>query len=122
MISSVAGWLMTCGARRASGPDRRSRSLGTGVIQALVEPDGERATVPDRGANAVWAPDDVPEALIANASLLHVVGYVLLDEASRRRALTAMAHARAHGVPISLDPSSHAPLCVALTSCRWWAR
>ena len=84
--------------------------LGTGVIQVLVEPDGERTMVPDRGANAVWAPDDVPEALIAGASLLHVVGYVLLDEASRRGALTAMAHARAHGVPISLDPSSHAPL------------
>ena len=48
--------------------------------------------------------------MIANASLLHVVGYVLLDEESRRGALTAMAHARAHGVPISLDPSSHAPL------------
>jgi ribokinase len=83
---------------------------GTGVIQVLVEPDGERTMVPDRGANAVWIPDDAPEALIANASLLHVVGYILLDEASRRGALTAMAHARAHGVPISLDPSSHAPL------------
>jgi sugar/nucleoside kinase (ribokinase family) len=48
--------------------------------------------------------------LIASASLLHVVGYVLLDEESRRGALMALAHARAHGVPISLDPSSHAPL------------
>jgi ribokinase len=83
---------------------------GTGVIQVLVEPDGERTMVPDRGANAAWASSDVPEALVAGASLLHVVGYVLLDEASRRGALTAMAFARAHGVPISLDPSSHAPL------------
>jgi ribokinase len=83
---------------------------GTGVIQVFVEPDGERTMVPDRGANAVWTPDDVPEALIDGASLLHVVGYVLLDEASRRGALTAIAHARARGVPISLDPSSHAPL------------
>ena len=30
---------------------------GTGVIQVLVEPDGERTMVPDRGANAVWAPE-----------------------------------------------------------------
>jgi ribokinase len=83
---------------------------GTGVIQVLVEPDGERTMVPDRGANAVWASGDIPEALIASASLLHVVGYVLLDEESRRGALTAMVHARVHGVAISLDPSSHAPL------------
>ena len=86
------------------------RERGTGVIQVLVEPDGERTMAPDRGANAVWAPSDVPEALIASASLLHVVGYVLLDEASRRGALAGMSYARAHGVPISLDPSSHAPL------------
>ena len=29
----------------------------TGVIQVLVEPDGERTMVPDRGANAVWTQD-----------------------------------------------------------------
>lgn len=83
---------------------------GTGAIQVLVEPDGERTMVPDRGANAAWAPDDVPAELIASAELLHVVGYVLLDAESRPGALTAMAIARAHGVPVSLDPSSHGPL------------
>ena len=48
--------------------------------------------------------------LIAGADLLHVVGYVLLDRASQPGALTAMAYARKYGIPISLDPSSHAPL------------
>ena len=55
----------------------------TGVIQVLVEPDGERTMAPDRGANAAWAQDDVSETLIAGADLLHVVGYVLLDRASQ---------------------------------------
>ena len=82
----------------------------TAVIQVLVEPGGERTMVPDRGANAVWTGDEAPESLIARADLLHVVGYVMLDEQSRRGALQAMQYARAHGVPISLDPSSHAPL------------
>lgn len=82
----------------------------TGAIQVLVEPDGERTMVPDRGANAFWAASDVPEALIAGAELLHVVGYVLLDRESQPGALAAMALARAHGVPMSLDPSSHGPL------------
>lgn len=86
------------------------RSRRTGVIQVLVEPGGERTMVPDRGANAVWPADEISEALIASADLLHVVGYVLLDRASQPGALAALALARRHGIPISLDPSSHAPL------------
>ncbi len=66
--------------------------------------------VPDRGTNAHWEGGDVAEQLIAQASLLHIVGYVLIDAESRPGALQAMAYARAHGVPISLDPSSHGPL------------
>ena len=82
----------------------------TGVIQVLVEPDGERTMAPDRGANAAWAQDQISETLIAGAEVLHVVGYVLLDRESRPAALAAMRLARRHAVPISLDPSSHAPL------------
>ncbi len=93
---------------------------GTGVIQVLVEPDGERTMVPDRGANALWSEADVPAGLIERARLLHVVGYVLLDATSRRGALAAMARARAADVPISLDPSSHAPL-LALTAGGFWS-
>lgn len=96
------------------------RERGTGVIQVLVEPGGERTMVPDRGANAHWQEGDVPEALIAGAQLLHVVGYVLFDPGSRHGALRAMQYARAHGVPISLDPSSHGPLA-QLGSERFWS-
>jgi ribokinase len=86
------------------------RTHGTGVIQVLVEPGGERTMVPDRGANAHWTEADVAEELVAGADLVHLVGYALLDEGSRAGALQAMDYARAHGVPISLDPSSHGPL------------
>jgi sugar/nucleoside kinase (ribokinase family) len=95
------------GVERALTIDARRR---TAVIQVLVEPDGERTMVPDRGANAFWTGDEAAEALIASADLLHVVGYVMLEEESRRGALQAMQHAHRHNVPISLDPSSHAPL------------
>ncbi len=91
----------------------------TGVIQVLVEPDGERTMAPDRGANAAWTPDEISETLIAGANLLHVVGYVLLDRESRPGALTAMRYARKHAVPISLDPSSHA-LLRALGPDAFW--
>lgn len=86
------------------------REHGTAVIQVLVEPGGERTMVPDRGANAHWSEADVVEGLVAGAELLHVVGYVLFDDGSRGGALQAMETARAHGVPISFDPSSHGPL------------
>jgi len=92
----------------------------TGVIQVLVEPGGERTMVPDRGANAHWAGTEIAEELIAGAALLHVVGYVLLDAASRQGALQAMRLARQHGVPVSLDPSSHAPL-QALGPASFWS-
>jgi sugar/nucleoside kinase (ribokinase family) len=91
----------------------------TGVIQVLVEPDGERTMAPDRGANAAWARDEVSETLIARADLLHVVGYVLLDRTSQPGALAAMAYARKHDIPISLDPSSHAPL-LSLGADAFW--
>jgi sugar/nucleoside kinase (ribokinase family) len=97
----------------AEGVDRAltiDASRRTAVIQVLVEPDGERTMVPDRGANAFWTGDEAPEALIAGADLLHVVGYVMLDAEGRRGAQQAMHYARVHGVPISVDPSSHAPL------------
>ena len=93
---------------------------GTAVIQVLVEPDGERTMVPDRGANAHWAAGDVSEELISRADWLHVVGYVLYDAESRYGALQAMHYARRHGVPVSLDPSSHAPLR-ALGSAGFWS-
>lgn len=91
----------------------------TGAIQVLVEPDGERTMVPDRGANAVWAAEEAPEALIAGAQRLHVVGYVLQDRHCQPGALAALAHARAHGVPVSLDPSSHGPLLGPGASALW---
>lgn len=104
------------GVERAVTLDRRLR---TAVIQVLVEPGGERTMVPDRGANAVWTGNEAPEELIARADLLHVVGYVMMDAESRRGALQAMMHARAHGVPISLDPSSHAPLAQLGAESFW---
>ncbi len=91
----------------------------TAVIQVLVEPDGERTMVPDRGANAHWQPGELREELVAAADLLHVVGYVLFDPGSRHGALEAMAMARRHGVPISLDPSSHGPLAELGAAAFW---
>ena len=97
----------------------------TGVIQVLVEPDGERTMAPDRGANAVWAQDDISETLIAGADLLHVVGYVLLDRASQPGALTAMAlcaQARRSDQPGSQLPCPSPEAWEQTRSGIWWGR
>jgi ribokinase len=84
----------------------------TGMVVALVGPEGERTMFPDRGANAALAPEDVLPAL-GGARHLHVSGYVLLDDGSREAGLSALAQARAGGSSTSVDLSSAAPLRAA---------
>jgi ribokinase len=83
------------------------RATGTCVV--LVAPDGERTMLPDPGANAALAADDLPG--FDGCRHLHLAGYTLLrDGAPRDAALEALRRARACGMTISLDPSSAAPL------------
>ena len=65
--------------------------------------------LPDAGANAALAPAPLPPG----AAHLHVAGYALLHPGSRPAALALLAAARAAGVPVSVDPSSAAPLARA---------
>ena len=124
--ANVAAWLARAGARRASASaasattppgrgalaelaPRASSALvavdaerPTGTCVVLVDPDGERSMLPDRGANAALAPAPLPE----DAAHLHVAGYALLDPGARPAALPALAEARRLGCPVSVDPAS----------------
>lgn len=84
------------------------RSTGTCVV--LVEADGERTMLPDRGANDALPTSAVEAALAMPPSWLHVSGYTLLDDGSRPAGLAAIALARAADVPTSVDASSAGPL------------
>ena len=97
---------------QAEGVDARlqvdaTRPTGTCVV--LVEPGGERTMLPDAGANAGLRIAPLP----AGASHLHVAGYALLQPGSRPAARALMASALAAGLPVSVDPSSAAPLARA---------
>ena len=91
--------------------------LATGTCVVLVEPGGERSMLPDAGANAALAPTPLPPG----AAHLHVAGYALLRPGSRPAALALLAAARAAGVPVSVDPSSAAPLARAPGFLEWVA-
>jgi sugar/nucleoside kinase (ribokinase family) len=77
----------------------------TGTCIVLVHPGGERTMVPDPGANDALAVADLPDG-----AHLHLTGYTFLREGSRAAGLAALALARERGIPVSVDPSSAAPL------------
>lgn len=82
----------------------------TGACVVLIDPDGERTMLPDRGANDALPVEAVTAALRDRPDWLHVSGYTLFDEGSRPAALTAMRAAHEAAVPVSVDASSASPL------------
>jgi ribokinase len=90
----------------------------TGTIVSLVEPDGQRSMLADRGANLDLRPDDVPAP--EPGGHLHLSGYTLLDPGPRAAGLAALDSATAAGCTVSVDPASTGPLA-AYGVDRWLA-
>jgi sugar/nucleoside kinase (ribokinase family) len=84
----------------------------TGTVVVLVDADGERTMLPDRGANDCLAPADVAAALAGTpgARYLHLSAYTVLDAGSRQAGLYALAAARDLGWRTSVDVASAGPL------------
>lgn len=80
----------------------------TCCIVVLVDAEGQRSMLPDRGANARFSPADVDAAALRGATHLHLSGYVLLDPSSRPGGLAALAAAKDAGLTTSVDPQSAA--------------
>ncbi len=88
-------------ARLARGPE-----TGTGKVVALVDGDGERTLITDRGAGENLCPDDLPDDLFGPGGHLHLSGYLFSGGTRRETALAALERARGSGMTISVDPSS----------------
>ncbi len=78
--------------------------LDTGRLIALVDPDGERSFLTDRGANEALEASDISDALIAGAALIHLSGYSFFAPGPRTAVLDVMR--RAGLKPVSVDPAS----------------
>ena len=76
----------------------------TGRLVALIDASGERSFYTDRGANEALSAADIPDALIAGASLIHLSGYSFFAPFPREAALDVMR--RAGATPVSVDPAS----------------
>jgi sugar/nucleoside kinase (ribokinase family) len=76
----------------------------TGRLVALIDADGERSFLTDRGANDALEAGDIPNALIEGADRVHLSGYSFFAASPRAAVLDAMR--RAGTKPISVDPAS----------------
>jgi len=88
-------------ARLGADPER-----GTGALICLVDPDGERSFLTDRGANLALDTADLPESLLDGAGLLLVSGYSLFADTPRRAVMALMARAAARGLTVAVDAAS----------------
>jgi sugar/nucleoside kinase (ribokinase family) len=68
-----------------------------GVICSLVDPDGERSMLSDRGAATAFRPDELDASWLDGCDHLFVSGYALLDEPTGSTAHAAIGFARSRG-------------------------
>jgi sugar/nucleoside kinase (ribokinase family) len=129
--ANTAAWLAHCGAepvlvarvgddvagRRASEELTTSGvrcaftidpAAATCCVVVLVDGDGQRSMLPDRGAGKNLAAADLDPTLLRDATHLHMSGYVLLDASSRDAGLAMLAAAREAGLTTSVDPQAAA--------------
>jgi sugar/nucleoside kinase (ribokinase family) len=81
-------------------------AAASGVLVTLVDPDGERSFLTDRGANLNLSAADLPPDLLDGAGLLLISGYALFAEGPRSAVLAAVQEARARGIACAVDAAS----------------
>jgi sugar/nucleoside kinase (ribokinase family) len=97
--------LTTAGVRCAFQIDP---TAATCCVVVLVDGNGQRSMLPDRGAGKNLVPADLDPALLADATHLHLSGYVLLDASSRDAGVAMLTAAREAGLTTSVDPQAAA--------------
>ena len=103
LVAVVAGDGVQVRAVRVAGAP-------TGRIGVLVEPDGERSFIQDRGAALRLRPEDLKVEWFAGTDAVHLPAYSLLDQPLGLAGVAATRLARDAGALVTIDLSSTAPL------------
>ena len=82
------------------------REQPSGVLVTIVDPDGERSFLTDRGANLNLSPDDLPPSLLDDVGMVMVSGYSFFAPGPRAAVQGLFAAARARGIAVAVDPAS----------------
>ncbi len=80
--------------------------LPSGVLISIVDADGERSFLTDRGANLNLSPDDLPFELLDGVRILLVSGYSFFTPGPRAAVLALLKEARERKIATALDPAS----------------
>jgi ribokinase len=81
-----------------------------GIICSLVDHDGQRSMLSDRGAAAAFRPEELDRGWLAGCDHLFVSGYALVADPTRATARAAIEVARGSGAAVSVDLASWSAL------------
>ncbi|SEQ26999.1 Sugar or nucleoside kinase, ribokinase family [Devosia sp. YR412] len=82
------------------------RELPSGVLVTIVDPDGERSFLTDRGANLNLSAADLPGSMLDDIGMVMVSGYSFFAPGPRAAVQALFAEARARGIAVAVDPAS----------------
>ncbi|HZY67525.1 MAG TPA: PfkB family carbohydrate kinase [Devosia sp.] len=80
--------------------------LPSGVLISIVDADGERSFLTDRGANLNLSSADLPPGLLEGVNLLVVSGYCFFTEGPRAAVSALLRDARERKIATAVDPAS----------------
>lgn len=78
----------------------------SGVLVTIIDPDGERSFLTDRGANLDLSHSDMPVWLLDDTRLVVVSGYSLFAENPRGAVQWMAGEARRRNIPVAVDAAS----------------
>ncbi|MBK1795428.1 ribokinase [Devosia sp. WQ 349] len=78
----------------------------SGILVTVLDQNGERSFLTDRGANLNLCSDDMPETVLDEVGLVLISGYSLFSPGPRQAARRLLDQARARQIPIAVDPAS----------------
>lgn len=78
----------------------------SGVLVTIIDPDGERSFLTDRGANLDLSHSDMPVWLLDDTRLVVVSGYSLFAENPRGAVQWMAGEARRRSIPVAVDAAS----------------
>lgn len=78
----------------------------SGALVTIVDPDGERSFLTDRGANLNLSQADLSVDLLDGVSMVMVSGYSFFAQRPRQAVRALLAEAKARGIAVAIDPAS----------------
>jgi sugar/nucleoside kinase (ribokinase family) len=78
----------------------------SGVLVTIIDADGERSFLTDRGANLNLSAEDLPPGLLDDVRLVLTSGYSYFEPGPREAVMGLLKEAKVRGIATAIDPAS----------------